>query len=260
MRHINLDSYNNFETFNDQNEIVKYRENKYNSLYNHIKFIKNEFNSPIKVTELGSGNCKLLIRLVKETIATHCIGYDISESRNKFAKSWVNDSNTDNEVFPRVGDITKIKYNKDGNRDLFLGLDIIWHFMEPTRKGSSKTQLKEIYNSLNNGGKIIFEFCDLNRYINTKTWEEFKKPDPWCFSLWDCWVNNETNYFHWDKKFIGRDNNMVDEKNIILEILPVDDIEKLIKNIGFTKIKFYDDWDGSVYTGNPFEYIVVAEK
>lgn len=257
--HRNLIAYDNFELITDEEEIKEYRRNKLDGCQKELDFIQSEATLPIRLIEIGSGNCKIPIGLEKKGLIEYAIGLDVSSSRTKFAQDWV-DSEDVHKVSPIQKNALTFKFDENNGCNLYLALDIIWHFWNPIEQGSDERLLKELYSSLTHGGKVIMEFCDLTRYIDVKTWEEFDEPDPWQFSLWDCKYDDKRKFLQWNKKFIERNTGLIDEKSIILQVYTYNEVIELFESVGFKNIKLYDDWDKSPFTGTQFEYIIVAEK
>ena len=96
--------------------------------------------------------------------------------------------------------------------------------------------------------------------INTKIWEEYQKPDPWQFSLWECNYDKKTNFLTWNKTFISRNDNKKDYSSVVLKIYDKEKIEKLLSESGFKKIFFYQNWNFDILTNDSLEFIIVAEK
>ena len=95
MKHINLNAYEGVESlsrFSDE-DFKRYCTDKLASVEKHIHFIKKHVIQPGyqgRVLEIGSGNGKLLFRLEQEGLLERGIGYEVSQSRCRFAEKFKN--------------------------------------------------------------------------------------------------------------------------------------------------------------------------
>ena len=265
MTNKNLECYNNYEIFLDEFMENEYRKSKLISSEVHKNFIKKIFDSKkINVVELGSGNSKILYNLSLNNILEQGYGFEISNSRHAFAEKWKSDLKIEN-VENIQDNFLNIKNYDIENVDLFISVDLSFQFCEPIDEGSEKKLLNNIYNILKPEGKLIMELDGCGRIIessniNTKIWEEFQKPDPWQFSLWECNYDKKTNFLTWNKTFISRNDNKKDYSSVVLKIYDKEKIEKLLSKSGFKKIFFYQNWNFDILTNDSLEFIIVAEK
>jgi SAM-dependent methyltransferase len=113
MKHINLNAYEGIESlsrFSDE-EFKRYCNDKLASVEKHIHFIKKHVIHPGyqgRVLEIGSGNGKLLFRLEQEGLLEKGTGYELSQSRCRFAEKFKNHVNSKkveffNENFLQAG-------------------------------------------------------------------------------------------------------------------------------------------------------------
>lgn len=265
MTHKNLLSYNTFEIFDNFEKEELYRKLKLISCEKQVEFIKKIFDSKkINVVELGSGNSKLLYNLSINNVLNYGTGFEVSKNRYEFAEKWKKDLKINNvnnvlDNFLNIG-----KYNLK-SIDLFFMVDLSFQFCEPIEKYSERNILFQIYNLLNNEGKLILELDGCGKIIksskiNNKIWEEFNFEDPWQFSLWNCSFDEKNKFLNWDKIFISRDDNKKDFSSVTLKVYNKKEIKELLCDVGFKKITFYQDWDFNEMKDDETEFIIIAEK
>lgn len=265
MIHKNLSCYNNYEIFEDNKLENEYRNSKLISSNCHVNFVKNIFgNKKINVVELGSGNSKTLYNFSLNNLLNYGFGFEISKTRHEFAEKWKEDLKIKN-VKNILDNFLNIKNYEIKNIDLFFVVDLAFQFCEPIEDGSEKNILYDIYNLLNKNGKLILELDGCSKIINSskinnKIWEEFDSSDPWQFSLWDCNYNEKNGFLNWDKTFISRNENKKDFSSVTLKIYRQTEIKKLLNEVGFKKISFYQNWNFGKMEDDGTEFIIVAEK
>ena len=95
MKNVNLNAYEGVESlsrFSDE-DFKRYCTDKLASVEKHIHFIKKHVIQPGyqgRVLEIGSGNGKLLFRLEQEGLLEKGVGYEVSQSRCRFAEKFKN--------------------------------------------------------------------------------------------------------------------------------------------------------------------------
>jgi hypothetical protein len=265
MVHKNLSCYDNYEIFDNIELENQYRKSKLDSSNGHINFIKKIFdNQKINVVELGSGNSKTLYNLSLNDSLIYGFGFEVSKNRHEFAEKWKDDLKIKN-VKNILDNFLNLKKYEINNIDLFFVVDLAFQFCEPIEEGCEKNILIDIYNLLNEKGKLILELDGCGKIINSskinnKIWEEFNSNDPWQFSLWDCNYNEKNGFLNWDKTFISRNENKKDFSSVTLKIYTQKEIKKLLNKVGFKKINFYQDWNFGEMRDDKTEFIIVAEK
>lgn len=266
-KHTNLSAYDNFERLKTfEGDIELYRKAKIESAAGHVSFIKKLFpKKRIRMVELGSGNSKTLYALEKAGMLEKGYGLEVSKSRYKFAELWKKEWNF-RRAENKNADVLKTDFKNFGSFDLCFCVDLAFQFFEPIEKGSAVRILRDVFQNLNPGGKIVLELDGCERIISRlrnnsiKLWEEFQRPDPWRYSLWDCTFDQKSGFITWKKTYIKRDNSGISENTAVLKIYKRKAIEKLLKKAGFEKIAFYADWMGKKFVNDQGEYIVVGEK
>jgi hypothetical protein len=259
--HKNLKAYDNFEIISDNEEILTYRKEKLQSTKKYVNLVKKLMKQKkINFLEIGSGNSKLLINLHKHNFLNKGFGFEISKNRIDFANSWVKDLGINNVFNINDNFINLDKYNLP-KIDLCLGIDIVFQFVEPIKKNSEIEVLQKIYNVLDEKGVLVLELDSCEKILlglknQSQIWEEFEKSDPWRFSLWKCDFDKETKFLSWNKTYISRCLSKVDTSDITIKIYKKKEIKKLIKKIGFKKVKILKNSD--IKLGS--EYIVIAKK
>jgi hypothetical protein len=263
--HYNLTAYEDYEIFIDENIEKSYKEKKLFECNEKTSFIKKLFEKEkLNVTELGSGNSKLLINLNQNKYLKFGHGFEISDSRNKFADKWIKDLNLCNIKNVKDNFLNLENYNLE-KQDLFVCIDLAFQFLDPIKLNSDSELLKKIYNNLESEGKLILELDGCGKIIDSinfggKIWEQFEEPDPWIYSLWECGYDKNTNFLDWKKIFISRKNFETSSSKITLKVYTKERIKKLLENAGFKKIIFFQNWKQDIFESDYSEFIVVAEK
>lgn len=263
--HTNLKAYDNFETFNSLEEEEKYRFEKILDSEKHVNFIKKLINKPkINLLELGSGNSKLSINLNHKSLLGVAYNFEISQKRVDFANRWVKTNNYEN-IYNIKEDFNKLDQYGIKDIDLCFFVDLAFQFTEPITTNSELEVLKKINNTLNDSGKLVMELDGCKRIIDSikisnKLWEEFKEPDPWIYSLWDCDFEKSKKFLTWKKTYISRDMSKIDKSEIQIKIYNKKEIKLLLESAGFKKVEFLGGWDGKPFVSDGSEYIVIASK
>ena len=266
-KHINLTTYDDFEKLDSfAGDIERYRKSKLKSAEGHVGFIKKLFpKKKIIVLELGSGNSKTLFALGKAGVLQKGYGLEISKSRYKFAELWKREGGF-KRVENRNVDVLGVDFRDFKNIDLCFCVDLAFQFFEPVKKGSVAKLLKDVYRKLKAGGKVVIEVDGLGKVLtkmqdnNVKFWEEFAAPDPWRYSLWDCSFNPKNKFLDIKKVFLRRNEFGRSENRMILRIYTKADMQKPLKEVGFSQVAFYQNWKGGKFTHDTGEYIAVATK
>jgi len=265
MPHINLTAYDTFERFEDFDSEKKYRDSKLKECEKHYFFLKKNIKkTKLNVLELGSGNSKLLYKLSLENLLKNGVGIEISESRFNFAERWKKDLNIENIININDNFLNLDKYSID-SLDVCLVVDLAFQFCEPLGDRNEIKILQKIHQKLQKGGKLILELDKCSRILkntrfSNKIWEEFKDPDPWRFSLWDVIYNKKTNFLTWKKIYVSRNDDKIDETQIILKLYTKKEIEKILKKVGFKNCIFFENWTENQNNSNPDEFIVICTK
>jgi len=266
-KHINLATYDDFEKLNTfAGNIDAYRTEKLKSAAGHVSFIKKLFpKKKITVLELGSGNSKTLFALEKAGVLHKGYGLEISKSRYEFAQLWKKEWGF-KLIENRNEDALRITWSDFLGLNLCFIVDLTLQFFEAVEKGSSMKILKSVYRSLERGGKVIIEVDGLGKVLSkmhgksVRFWEEFAEPDPWRYSLWDCAFDHKNKMLDIKKVFVKRNEYGISENRMVLRVYSKVDMQKLLKQAGFSHIAFYADWRGGKFKDDKGEYIIVGTK
>lgn len=266
-RHINLKAYDEVEKLNNfGNELENYKKNKLIEAQKYVSFIRKLFlHKKINVLELGSGNSSSLFALNKAEILRKGYGVEISKSRHNFAEKWkselhvVNVENINSNVFD-------IEFKRLSGLDLCMCIDFAFQTFEPVDKIKTIRLIRNIYSSMDSGGKILIELNGYSNILNqvidgkVKFWEEFATIDPWRFCLSECDFFSNNKFFSWRKLYLKRNELCVCTTDIILRIYSKKEITNLLSAAGFKNVKFYSNWHGGVFKNDGFKFIVIGEK
>jgi hypothetical protein len=267
--HPNLRTHEGFEDLArfDEATFEKYIKNKLQECDKHINFIKKNLiddNYGGRTLEFGSGNGKLLYRLESEGMLEQGFGFELSDSRNKFAK----------KLGKYLGSKKVTSIHRDflsidqqiAKFDLLIGVDIVAQLIPPVSEDAEANLFSTIKSVLANNGWLLLELQDFSDTIRMvqlcggelRQWKEFHISDPWRYGLDTFSVQGRD--VKWDKTFINR--NTPSEQTSSTEILRAyarEEIGGLLKSIGLCDVRFYDYWQEPGDMG-PGEYIVVARQ
>ncbi len=270
----NLSSYQNVESiqFNlPEDEFKKYCELKLQSAEDDKAFIREHIyqGEPMNVCEIGCGNGKLLLAMEQENMLSHAVGYEVSETRCKFANRFLNTygSQKIQIINNNFLDEHSNKY-AGGGYELIVLVDIVWHFISPLYDEAEHDALKWIYKNLKKGGMVLLELEDYSRQIEDikengayRFWEEFPKDDPFKYGLYKLDLDDDENVV--DEKIFIRRDNMKEEPftNIIKSYTRKESID-MLKRYGM-KAEIFPYYDANSRAGKSNEhdlYRILARK
>jgi 2-polyprenyl-3-methyl-5-hydroxy-6-metoxy-1,4-benzoquinol methylase len=244
--HVNNLAYEGYEVFSDKTEIQNYRKSKLEDIQSKVNKVKNMFDGKINVLDVGSGNSKFLYALNEIGMLNQGYGIELSESRHKFAEEWKEDLGIDN-----VTNINDDVFNCDLTSlpkfDLVLCADLVFQFFEPINEGDSYKFLFNIYNRMNQGGAVILELDDHNKILKcmhdgeAKIWQEFPKPDPWRYLLWDC--EYKDSCITLNKTFVNRTTPEIYKSSVVLRNYTREESIDLLKSCKFGDVESFEYFD-----------------
>lgn len=268
----NLMSYQEVESVQlnlPDNEFNKYCELKLLSAEDDKAFIREHVykGTPMDVCEIGCGNGKLLLSMELDSMISQAVGYEVSETRCKFADRFLNryDSKKVQIINHNFLDV----YENVNQYDLIILVDIVWLIISPLYDKAEQDAMEWIYNHLREGGMVLFEMEDYSRQIERIKregaylfWEEFPKDDPFKYGLYKMDLDKDKNVV--DGKLFLRRDGMKEEafKNVIKSYTRAESIE-LLEKYGFNAdiYPYYKCDGGSVRRHNEHDlYRVLARK
>lgn len=220
----NLRSYKDVEKLQidlpDQ-EFQRYCDAKLLSAEDDVSFIKQHIyqGHPLNVCEIGCGNGKLLLAMERENMIANAVGYEVSDSRCKFASKFLNtyESKKVQVVNKNFLDAPVEKY------DLIILVDIVLQFISPLYDQAEHDAMKWICDSLSTGGHVMLELEDYSNKINQIRdegaylfWEEFPKDDPFKYGLYKLDLDKDENLID-HKIFVGRNQSMEDQFTSVIK-------------------------------------------
>ncbi len=271
----NLVSYQNVESIQlnlPDDEFKKYCELKLQSAEDDMAFIRGHIyqDKPMDVCEIGCGNGKLLLSMERENMISHAVGYEVSETRCKFANRFLNRYGSkkvriinDNFLDDR-GNVS----DRGGLYDLIILVDIVLLIISPLYDRAEYDAMQWIYHNLRKGGTVLFELEDYSKQIAHiqkegvyRFWEEFPKDDPFKYGLYKLNLDKDGNIVD-DKLFIRR-NNCGEERftNIIKSYTRKESLEMLSRyemNAGI--YPYYHENDAIECSNKHDLYRIVARK
>lgn len=271
MLHPNFTAYDGVEHLEGftSERFAEYCDDKLKSCDKHIDFIRRYCIGPEwsgRVCEVGSGNGKLLFRLEKELLLRSGIGYELSESRCRFA-----------EAFGRYVKSTLVEiYKADflsaslqaGSVDLVVAVDAVVNLICAVSPTHADAFFKKAFDSLKPGGHLVIELMTCERELNAlralhgqpyRTWKRFSGTDTFSFGLDEVSLDEKATNLVWNKTFIYRGDSRCNETMTnVLKPFRRQDIHKLLSESGFTGSVFNSWKDGD--DTDPGEFITLATK
>lgn len=269
----NLISYQNVESIQlvlPDNEFIKYCELKLQSAEDDMDFICKYIyqGKPMNVCEIGCGNGKLLLSLERENMISHAVGYEVSETRCKFADRFLNRYGS-KKVQIINDNFLNDHENACGGYDLIILVDIVWLFISPLYDSAEHDAMQWIYKNLRKGGRVLFELEDYSKQIEYikkegvyRFWEEFPKEDPFKYGLYKLDLDYEGNVVD-EKIFIRRDGVKEEIFKSIIKSYTREESIELLSRYGMDAeiYSYYDHSNCDVERLNEHDlYRVLAKK
>lgn len=227
MTHVNLTAYEGVESLERfaPADLSKYRDEKLKSCDKHVAFIKEHFpGRPLRVLEIGSGSGKLLFRLEQEGMLEYGIGFEVSQSRCRFAAEFAKYCES-KKVSVRNDDFIEADLHGEVF-DVVIGIDVVTNLIGAISETHTQKMLTKAQSCLTAGGGIVLELMTCEREMNFirqaeggvyKTWKRFEESDPFPFGLDELSLDNRGNMV-WDKLFISKSGD-TDRLERIVSIL-----------------------------------------
>ena len=271
MKHQNISAYDGVESLSSftETKFKEYCELKLADCEKQVSFVRDFININTfqgNVIEVGSGNGKLLYALESNGLIKCGIGYELSNSRVKFADKLSNYISS-KKVTNICGDFLDSNVELE-SVDLIIGVDIVLQLISPITEDSEKKFFQKVFSSLKPGGVLILELLDFTSMIRMyelcegelKLWKEFSEGDPWQFGLDEISIIN--NDVIWKKRFISRDRNIPDSSfDNVLRHYTFSMVRDKLEMIGFKNehIKRHSFWkeNGDIPKD---EFIITAIK
>jgi hypothetical protein len=271
MKHPNISAYDGVEqliSFTEK-EFEQYCDKKLADCEKQVSFMRDFININTfqgNVIEVGSGNGKLLYALESNGLIKCGTGYELSNSRVKFAEKLSNYISS-KKVTIICGDFLDANVEIE-SVDLIIGVDIVLQLIAPITDDSETNFFQKVFSSLKPEGVLILELLDFTSMIKMcelsegklKLWQEFSEEDPWQFGLDQLEIIN--NDVICEKRFINRDRNIPDSYfDNVLRHYTFEMVRDKLEMIGFNNenIKRHSFWkdNGDIPKD---EFIITATK
>lgn len=186
----------------------------------------------LDVCEIGSGNSKLLYSLDMDGLIKKAVGYEVSESRWKFAEKFKEWLQYESHVENRNENILE---SQDKEMfDVIIAADIVTQIIVNLDDTSEEKYFTWIYEHLKEGGYAFFDLCnfdreleELQKYKEYSFWSEFPEDDPFQYGLSRCTKDANGNII-WEKMYYERKTRLFSKfKNVIKPYSEADFLQKL---------------------------------
>jgi hypothetical protein len=120
-------------------------------------------------------------------------------------------------------------------------------FLYAINEGDSYKFLFNIYNRMNQGGAVILELDDHNKILKcmhdgeAKIWQEFPKPDPWRYLLWDC--EYKDSCITLNKTFVNRTTPEIYKSSVVLRNYTREESIDLLTSCKFGDVESFEYFD-----------------
>ncbi len=270
----NLTSYQDVESIQlnlPDKEFEKYCELKLQSAEDDKEFIRKYVykGKPLNVCEIGCGNGKLLLSMERENMISRAIGYEVSQSRCRFANRFLSKYGSKKIEIKNQNFLEERGDMYVGGYDLIILVDIVWLIISPLYDKAEDDAMRWIYRHLRKDGMVLFELEDYSRQIKYikknglyRFWEEFPQEDPFKYGLYKLGLDDDKNVID-EKIFIRRGSDEEEPfKNIIRSYTRSESL-CLLKRYGMEAeiYPYYDRASGNTESTNEHDlYRVLAKK
>jgi SAM-dependent methyltransferase len=243
-------------SFDDAETLEAYRESVLRETDIQADLIGRQLQPGGSLIEVGCGNGRLLIALVRRGAITGGLGLDLSKSRIDFARAWTADLGLEDHLSFAVADAALHDLGTDEHTTAVCITGALGYF-DAYVPGSSKRLLKRLHSSLTRGGLLVLELyphAHERRLLDmsdghVRIWSELASEDPWRFYLSDLRLEGEDVLVH-SKTFIHRTNGLIDEgRSERLTLYTPEMISALILECGFSDVHCLEGWSQEAYNG-----------
>ena len=217
------------------------------------------------ILEVGSGSGRILHALLLAGFAKSAVGIEISPSRVRFGKKWARKLGL-SRVSHRTGDFLSMDVPE--KFDTILCVTSIFPFFDMLEKEGLMKALRKMKKVLRPHGALVLESVMFNNEVSlarvsggsARVWEEYAKGDPFRFNLVEYIWDERKRILVARSQNVMRDRAHVDAPTIKKwHLESAKTLEKSLRRAGFRNIRFFGDFDSSVYKeGNSPRIIAVA--
>ncbi|SHE50994.1 class I SAM-dependent methyltransferase [Clostridium fallax] len=220
---------------------IIFKENK-----NTLNFLMDDVDDKIKVLDIACGTGTYSIPFAEK--GHEIIGIDLNEEMIKKANEKKENLKVSFEIKNMENLIKDFKEN-EFDRVFCIGNSIV-HLES---KNKIEKALKDIKDLLKNNGELIIQIINYNRILKKGITElpTIKREEERVEFIRNYRYNKEKNKVDFNTTIIIYDKNLniKNEYKNSIELLPLlkNDLEDMIKRIGFTKYEFFGDFNKSKY-------------
>lgn len=226
------------------------------------QFISSLLPRDCRVLEVGCGNGRLLMELVRKEAVAAALGLDLARSRIAFAREWAA-----SEGLPRlqfeVADALRHPL-PPCEFEAAICITGTFAYFDALSEGSALTCLERLSNALIPGGLLLLELYphhrdrglfEANGQEEIRIWKELPPEDPWRFYL--STLSVEGNLLIHKKQFVHRATGMVDQGRCErIRLYSTGELRHLLDQSRFHDIRFHAGWTDRPYDGE--EILVVT--
>lgn len=250
--------------FAGDEEIAAYRRAALDKSEGQARFVAALLPAVGGAVEVGCGNGRLLIALLRDGAIDRGLGIDIASSRIAFARDWIRDIGEDRLSFV-VGDA--LEQELGAGHALALCVTGAFGYFDAHVPGSAKALLAGLHEALAPGGLLVLELYQhpLERQLvataggHLRLWHELPASDPWRFYLSEITVEGELMTHR--KTFIHRTDGTIDEsREERIVIYTEAQLEAMLTTAGFVDIQLRAGWSDEQYDGGKFLVVTARSR
>ncbi len=155
-----------------------------------------------------------------EGIIRKAVGYEVSESRWKFAEKFKEWLQYESHVENRNENILESQSNE--KFDVIIAVDIVTQIIVNLDEKAEERYFTWIYEHLKEDGYVFFDLCsfdreleELRKYNEYSCWHEFPEDDPFQYGLFKCTKDVNENIIY-EKMYFERKTRIFSKfKNVI---------------------------------------------
>ena len=248
------DGVEDLSYFQSEEEIERHRQGLLEKTISQRAFIQREIGFRENVLEIGCGNGRLLIELMRTGLIKTGLGLDISPSRIKFAEAWAKTEGLTVGLSFLADDF--FEFGPREKFDLIFCLTGTFGYFVCSRLQGDVEALRRTKNLLAQGGKLVVELYHHPELVQAyyrgetefRTWKELPPSDPFSFTLQKkTYLQRDGGLIvHHEKRFIHRVSGQVDVREEYLRLYRPTEFQAVVDWAGLRTEKAFSDWEGGL--------------
>lgn len=258
--------------FEDAAALDSYRAALLEKTWHQADFIQRHLGpAPLDVTELASGNGRLLLALHHRGLLATGTGLERAESRVAFAQRWATDLDLGERVrtFPAdvLADLQAVL--PSASADLVACITGAFGYFRPLDPAAPETLLATMARVVRPGGHILLEVylpgARKARLLeaaegHVRTWEPLPEWDPFLYYLSELEIVDEGRTLRHRKTFVGRDGRIDAGRVEELALYRLSEIKALLAGAGLELAQADGGWSGEAWVEGASATLVLLAR